>query len=78
MKGVGEKSSGGRPQAPAVCLLRTEEVTPTGEGIHAVGHTRHWGSLRPGGIGATGSLHTGPVPGPRRRNPRERGRTPTG
>ena len=68
---VGQSAVGGRLQAPAVCLRRNAEVTIKGVGIHIVGHPRHWGYLRPGGTGAAGCLHCGPLSGPGRRNTRE-------
>ena len=77
MDGVGEKPVWGCLQAPVVRLRNTTEVTPTGVGIHAASHPQHQRRLQPGGIGATGNLHTGPLPGPGRGNTRERGHTPT-
>ena len=68
---------GGRPQAPAVRLRRTAEVTSTGVGICAAGHPRHRRRLRPGGTGAAGNLHTVPLPGLGRGNNGARGHLPT-
>ena len=77
MDGVSESPVGGYLKAPTVRLHKTEKVTPTGVGIHAVGHTPHWRRLRPGRTGAAGNLHTGSSTGPGRGNTRYRGHTPT-
>ena len=74
---VGEKYVRGRPQAPAVRLISTVEVTPTGVVIRAAVHPRHKGRLWPGVTGAVGSLHSVPLPGPERGNTRDRGHTLT-
>ena len=76
MDRVGENSGGGCPQAPAVRLRNNTEVTPTGVGIRASGHPWHWGCLRPGGPGAEGRLHSGPLPGTWRGNTREASHPP--
>ena len=48
---VSEDTSGGIPQAPAVRLRRTAEITPTLVGICTAGHPQHRRRLRPGGGG---------------------------
>ena len=75
--GVGEITFGGHLQSPAFRLRRTAEVTPTGVGIHAAGHPRHWRRLRPGGTGVAVNLHIEPLPGPGGGNTRDRVHTPT-
>ena len=49
------------PQAPAVFICRTAEVTPEVVGIFAVGYHRHWHRLQPGVEGAEGDLCAGIV-----------------
>ena len=62
---VGKDTVGSLPQAPAVRLCRSAEVTPTGVVICAAGHTWHRGRLRTSGIGSEGSIYSGPLPWPR-------------
>ena len=71
--GVIENPVGGCPPAPAVCFHKTEEVAPKGVVIRAAGHPRNRRHLRPGGTDTAGNLHTGPHPGPGRKNTRVRG-----
>ena len=63
---VSEDPSGSSPQAPAVRLHRTAEVTPTGVGIRAAVHSQHRRVFRPSGVGAGGDFLHGPFPGPGR------------
>ena len=76
MGGVREDPSGGSPQAPAVFLSWTAEVTPPGVGIHASGHPWYRRQLWTGGGGATGDFLAGPFPGTGRGDTRERGPLP--
>ena len=67
----------GLPQAPAVCICRTSEVTPTVVGINAVGDPGHQKRLRPGGEGVEEDLRSIIVRGNGRRRTVERGHQPT-
>ena len=51
----------GRPKAPAVCLHRTAEVTPTGVRIRAAGDPGSWRLLWTGRYGFEGDLRAGVV-----------------
>ena len=62
----------GFPQAPAVCIGSTAEVTPAGVDIRAVGYPGHRRRLRPGGEGAEGDLRAGIVRGTGWRRTRDR------
>ena len=59
--GVSDDPSRGLPKAPAVCLRRTAEVTPTAVRICAAGDPRNWRRLQTGGDDAEGDLRSGVV-----------------